>query len=360
MNGFHDPKAARAFQERIARSAERAGRPLKFMEVCGTHTMAVARSGLRAFLPPAVSLVSGPGCPVCVTPDAYIDAAIRCALELGATVATFGDMIRVPGTRASLEGARGRGARVRVVYSPLDALEGAKAEPDREWVFLAVGFETTAPGIAATLRRAREEGVRNFSALCGHKTVPAAMHALLDDPAIAIDGFLCPGHVSVIIGPEAYEPIAARGSPCVIAGFEPLDILQALAMLAEQRAAGRAAVEVPYFRAVKPGGNPKARAVMGEVFEACDAQWRGIGVIPGSGLSLREAYRGLDAAKRFGLATEGADARKGCSCGEILRGIKSPRDCPLFGKSCKPETPVGPCMVSSEGSCAAAYKYAPI
>jgi hydrogenase expression/formation protein HypD len=328
--------------------------------VCGTHTMAIARSGLRAFLPPSVDLVSGPGCPVCVTPDAYVDASIRLALDLGASVATFGDMVRVPGTKMTLEQARSRGGSVRIVYSPLDAVEAAKAEPRREWVFLAVGFETTAPGIAATVRRAREEGVRNFSVLCGHKTVPPALHALLDDPAIALSGFLCPGHVSVVIGPEAYEPIARRGSPCVVTGFEPLDILQGLVMLANQRAQGRSEVEIQYFRAVKPGGNPKARAVLNEVFEPCDAQWRGIGTIPGSGLALREAYRGLDAARRFGLALEGPDARKGCSCGEILKGVKRPQECPLFGRACRPETPVGPCMVSSEGSCAAAYKYARI
>ncbi|MCU0722205.1 MAG: hydrogenase formation protein HypD [Planctomycetes bacterium] len=308
IDGFHDPKAAKALQAALAGAAGRAGRPLKFMEVCGTHTMAIARSGLRAFLPPSVDLVSGPGCPVCVTPDAYVDAAVRLVLDLGASVATFGDMVRVPGARMSLEQARGRGGIVRIVYSPVDALDAAKADPSREWVFLAVGFETTAPGVAATVRRAREERVGNFSVLCGHKTVPVALHALLDDPEIALDGFLCPGHVSVIIGPEAYESVARRGSPCVVAGFEPLDILQSLAMLAEQKAAGRSEVEVQYFRAVKPGGNPRARAVLDEVFEPCDARWRGIGPIPGSGLRLREAFRGFDAALRFGVETEGPDA----------------------------------------------------
>jgi hydrogenase expression/formation protein HypD len=355
--GFQDPKAARALKEAIARGAERAGRSLKIMEVCGTHTMAIARFGLRSFLPPNVTLVSGPGCPVCVTPDAVIDAAIRCARMPGTTVATFGDMVRVPGTETTLERCRAEGADVRVVYSPLDALEGAIREPGSSWIFLGIGFETTAPLVAATLEKARREGVSNFSVLCAHKTVPPALHALLADKEAALDGFLCPGHVSVIIGPEPYEGVAAQGAPCVIAGFEPLDILQGIRMLVEQVAEDRADVENQYTRAVKPGGNPKARGVMDAVFESSDARWRGLGVLPDAGLTLREEVAHLDAALRYALPMEGPDADHGCRCGDVLRGKLLPAECPLFARTCRPETPVGPCMVSAEGSCAAAYRY---
>jgi hydrogenase expression/formation protein HypD len=334
-----------------------AARPLKFMEVCGTHTMAIARFGLRAFLPPGVELVSGPGCPVCVTPDAYVDAAILCALDRGAVVATFGDMIRVPGAGMSLEQARAAGADVRVVYSPMEALEGASRDPDRPWIFLGIGFETTAPSVAATLLAARARGVENFSVLCGHKTVPQALHALLADEAVALDGFLCPGHVSVITGPEAYESVAERGAPCVVAGFEPLDILHAMKMLIDQAGAGRARVEVQYTRAVRAGGNPKARRVMDEAFRPADARWRGLGVIPGSGLALREELASLDAERRFGVSADGPDAESACRCGDVLRGAIRPPECPLFGTRCTPRDPRGPCMVSSEGSCAAAFRF---
>jgi hydrogenase expression/formation protein HypD len=269
-------------------------------------------------------------------------------------------MVRVPGSRGSLETARAEGADVRVVFSPMDALEGARRDPKRPWIFLGIGFETTAPGVAATLKAARREGLGNLSVLCAHKTVPRAMAALLADTEIGLDGFVCPGHVSVIIGPEAYEPVARRGAPCVVTGFEPLDILQGLWMLCEQAAAGRSAVEVQYFRAVKPGGNPLARAVMEEVFRPGDARWRGLGTIPGSGLDLGEAYADFDAAARFGLDTDLPDRETACRCGDVLRGVLEPQGCPLFASRCRPEHPVGPCMVSSEGSCAAAYKYARI
>lgn len=355
--GFQDPEVARTFCRSITQSAQNLGRAVKIMEVCGTHTMAIAESGLRAFLPGGVSLVSGPGCPVCVTPDAYIDAAVACALDKHATVATFGDMIRVPGGEMSLEDARARGGDVRIVYSPSDALEGARANSPHPWIFLAVGFETTSPLVALTIQRAQEGGIGNFYVLPGHKTIPPAMMALLDDEDVGIHGFLCPGHVSVITGPEAYEAIASRGIPCVVSGFEPLDILQSLKMLLRQMEEERAEVEVQYFRAVKPGGNPKARAAVERVFEFGDAQWRGLGRIPRSGLMLREEYRKFDGAAVFGLQTEGPDAEKGCSCGEILRGVLAPEECPLFGEKCRPEHPVGPCMVSSEGSCAAAFKH---
>jgi len=350
--GFRDADTARALGETMARTAGALSRPVKIMEVCGTHTVEIARHGLKAFLPKDVSLVSGPGCPVCVTPDAYVDAAVAAALEKRA-----GDMLRVPGREMSLEEARARGGDIRVVYSPTEALRSAREDPDREWVFLGIGFETTTPLVAATVEQARRGGVGNFTVLTAPKTVPPALHALIDDPNAKVDGFLCPGHVSVIIGPQAYEDVASRGTPCVVAGFEPIDILQSITKLLVQMAERRAVVENQYFRAVRPEGNPLARDMVEQVFEVCDARWRGIGVIPQSGLGLREEYAVHDAALRFDLSTDGPDAQRGCVCGDVLKGITEPLQCPLFANTCMPEHPVGPCMVSSEGSCAAAFKY---
>ncbi len=354
--GFEDAGVAASIAAAMGRAAGSLGRRVSIMEVCGTHTMEIARNGLKSFLPPSVRLVSGPGCPVCVTPDAYIDAACGLAVSGRAMVATFGDMLRVPGSGMSLEQARAEGGDVRVVYSPQDALRYAEADASREAVFLGVGFETTAPLVAATVRKAAAAGTGNFSVLPGNKTVPPALGALLDDGETEIDGFLCPGHVSVITGPEPYGAVASRGVPCVIAGFEPLDILQAVLMLLRQILEGRSEVEVQYFRAVKKGGNPLAQSIMREVFEPCDSRWRGIGVIPGSGLGFSPAYREFDAAARFGLAAGGPDEDRGCSCGRVLKGAIEPAECGLFGAACTPEHPRGPCMVSSEGSCAAAYK----
>jgi len=342
------------------------GRRLTFMEVCGTHTMAAARSGLRNALPEKIRLISGPGCPVCVTPVGYVDHALALAARPEVTVATFGDLVRVPGSvrsggeggPPSLDRARAGGADVRVVYSPLDALALARDLTGREVVFLGVGFETTAPAIAAALKQAQDEGLGNFSVLGAHKTVPEAMGVLASADDLALDGFLCPGHVSVVLGPEPYEPLAAEhGIPCVIAGFEPVEILRGLVALVAQAAGGVARVENCYGGAVRPGGNPKARAVMEEVFQPADAEWRGIGVIPHSGLEIREAYAGLDAARRFEVSLPEPVEPAGCRCGEVLRGVLDPADCPLFGTACTPEDPQGACMVSSEGSCAARYHY---
>jgi len=334
------------------------GRPLKFMEVCGSHTVAIFKSGIRDLLPDNISLVSGPGCPVCVTPVSDIDRAVETARCDGVVLASFGDMLRVPGSRRSLWDARAEGADVRVVYSPADALKVARDEPGKEVVFLAAGFETTSPAVAATVGRAVEAEIKNFSVLCVHKTIPNAMRALLDTPELQIDGFLCPGHVSTIIGSAPYGFIAKEyGRPAVIAGFEPLDILQATLMMIRQIEDNRPSVEIQYTRAVSGEGNPRAVETVYRYFEPCDSDWRGIGVIPGSGLRFRGEFEAFDASKRFDVELPKPKEPKGCSCGEVLRGLIAPPECRLFGKACTPEKPVGACMVSYEGSCAAYFKY---
>ncbi|MCX8006695.1 MAG: hydrogenase formation protein HypD [Coriobacteriia bacterium] len=352
---FRDPALADGVVRRIHAAATR---PMKIMEVCGTHTMSIAKNGIRGLMPQAITLLSGPGCPVCVTGNADIDLAIEIARQPGVVLATFGDMMKVPGSYSSLAREKADGRDVRVVYSPLDALSIAEREPDREVVFLGVGFETTAPTIAITVQEAARRGLGNFSVLSLHKTVPIALEALVNDPSVEIDGFILPGHVSVVIGTRPYEPLASRyGVPGVITGFEPLDILQGILMLAEQLRDGRAAIEVAYTRAVSPEGNPHAIAAIADVFEPADAEWRGIGVIPGTGLSIRTRYAAFDAAKRFPVQPPEPRQPKGCQCGDVLRGAVLPYDCKLFGTGCTPEHPIGPCMVSSEGSCAAYYRY---
>ena len=356
IDDFRDPALARAAVARI--EAAWNGPSVRVMEVCGTHTMAIARNGIRSLVSPRITLISGPGCPVCVTPDGYIDAAISLGRRDGAVLATFGDMVKVPGTESSLEKERSQGADVRVVYSPLDAVAIAAAEPGREVVFLGVGFETTAPAIAGAILAARERGVANFSVLASVRTIPGAMAILAADPEIRIEGFLCPAHVSAIIGADAYRPIAESfGIPCVVAGFEPLDILLGLAMILDQKKAGRAAVENEYSRVVTASGNAKARTVIDRVFETSDAGWRGIGVLPGSGLAIRAEHAAFDAAARFGVAVPAESAATACRCGDVLKGKVAPDACPLFGTACTPDAPVGPCMVSTEGTCAAHYKY---
>ncbi len=345
-------------EELAKRIRETSRRPVRLMEICGTHTMAVFRHGLRALLPEQVELISGPGCPVCVTSMEQIDMAVELAGTPGVTVATFGDMLRVPGSQSSLSREASMGADVRVVYSSLDALRTAVNEPQREVVFLGIGFETTAPTVAAAIRTAREKGVKNFSVLSAHKLLPPAMDALASSADSAIDGFICPGHVSTVIGISFYEKVAARyGIPCVVAGFEPVDILQAVLMLLSQIEAGRAEAEIQYVRAVRPRGNPSALAVMEEVFEPCESTWRGMGRIPLSGLAIRDSYASHDAGRRFEINPPPAKEPPGCRCPEVLRGAARPVDCPLFRKQCTPRTPVGACMVSSEGACAAYFKY---
>ncbi|MEW6074108.1 MAG: hydrogenase formation protein HypD [Planctomycetota bacterium] len=334
--------------------------PVALMEVCGTHTMAIARHGLRSRLPPALALLSGPGCPVCVTPAAELDRAALLAREPGVTVAIFGDLLRVPGSLSSLERERAAGADVRIVYSPRDALAMAAADRARLVVFLGAGFETTSPLVAATLVRAREEAIENFLVLPVFRLIPPAMAALAADPRARIAGFLCPGHVSTILGTRPYEGLArAHRMPCVVAGFAPGEILRALVLLLRQIAESRAEVENAYETAVRPEGNPTARALLDRVFRVADADWRGIGRLPGSGLELREEYRRHDARARIPVALPAAapDFERGCACGAVMQGRCAPADCAHFGTECLPAHPRGPCMVSSEGACAAHWRY---
>ncbi|UCC68469.1 MAG: hydrogenase formation protein HypD [Armatimonadota bacterium] len=350
---LRDPELLRRLAKQLKGMA---APPATLMEVCGTHTVAIARHGLREALPAGVSLISGPGCPVCVTPQDQVDLFIALGEQEGVRLATFGDMVRVPGTETSLEQARAEGAEILVVYSPMDAVEAAGREPERDVVFFGIGFETTAPAVALAILEARRRGLRNFSVLCAHKLIPPAMMALLESE-VAIDGFICPGHVSAIIGSEAYRPVAERGKPCVVTGFEPADVLGGVRMLLRQIAEGRSEVEVEYRRAVRREGNVKAQEMLGEVFRVTDARWRGLGTIPASGYELAKEFGEFDAARRFEIEVpEGAEPA-GCRCGDVLRGAIEPRECPLFGKACTPRTPVGACMVSSEGACQAYFRY---
>jgi hydrogenase expression/formation protein HypD len=359
MPATHSPTEAAVWLRLLRQKSARLLRPVRFMEVCGTHTMALFETGLREALPESVEMLSGPGCPVCVTPDGYVDAAIRLGEEHGVTLATFGDMVRVPGPRGSLADWRSRGGRIEVLYSPLDAVELARREPARQHVFLAVGFETTAPAVARGLELARSERLLNFSILPAHKTIPPALDALLASGA-RLDGLLLPGHVSVIIGARAYEPLASTYHvPCVVSGFQAADMARALTCLVEQVLAGRAEVENAYTRAVQPEGHRPAQELLRRVFQPCDAAWRGLGVIPGSGLEPAGPYGSYDARLRFGCAIPESPPRPGCRCGDILRGAAKPAACALFGRACTPDAPYGPCMVSSEGACAAYYKYGP-
>ncbi len=343
----------RSLHRVVARSG-----PMSVMEVCGTHTVALFRSGVKAFLPEGLRLISGPGCPVCVTAQGYIDAAIALARRGDLTVATYGDMVRVPGREGSLEQLRAEGASVLVVYSVRDALRHAAANPDREVVFLAVGFETTAPATAAAVLEAESLGLSNFSVLSGHKRVMPAVEALLSAGDVPLEGFLLPGHVAVITGVEEFLPVAERfGKPAVVAGFEPEQMLRGLLRLAEGVAAHRPSVVNVYGVAVSRGGNTVARAHMERVFEPVDVEWRALGVIPQGGLGLRERWARFDAARRHRLAFGEDYDPPGCRCGEVIQGKAEPADCPHFARGCTPRRPIGPCMVSSEGTCAAWYKY---
>ncbi len=344
--------------DELHKLAEGIDRPLKLMEVCGTHTVEIFRHGIRSVIPGNITLLSGPGCPVCVTSVHDVDAAITIAENPRVILATFGDMMRVPGGRGSMLEARSEGADIRVLYSPMDALAIARREKDREIVFFATGFETTSPLIAGTVAHAEQTGVRNFSVYAAHKLVPPALKALLDSPDVKVDGFILPGHVSTIIGRKPYEFVAAQyKKPSVITGFEAREIIEGILMIVRQIAQQRTGVEIQYTSVVKEEGNPRAVALLEKYFEPDDAYWRGIGVIPKSGLKLRDAHARFDANKKFHpTVSEGAEPEL-CSCGDILRGVKIPTECPLFGTGCTPEAPVGPCMVSTEGSCAAYYKY---
>ena len=337
---------------------ERIGRRVQIMEVCGTHTVEVFRSGIRSMLPANLRLVSGPGCPVCVTAQRHIDAALRIGSHENVIVATYGDMMRVPGRNGSLEKLRAAGAQIRVINSARTALELARANGDHQIVFLAVGFETTAPATAATALEAERDGIENFSVLMCHKLVVPAMLALLRAGDVPLDGFLCPGHVSVIIGSQAYRPVVDQyGKACVVAGFEPEQILAGLVHLLRQIVEKRIAAENVYPAVVSAEGNPVALELLKRVFVVADTAWRALGVIPQSGFELAPAYERFDALRRFEIELGEDEDPAGCRCGEVIQGKVEPVDCALFAQTCTPLTPIGPCMVSTEGTCAAWYKY---
>ncbi len=354
MQPYNNKDHARQLLERLHQEAVR---PVAVMEVCGTHTVVISRTGIRAALRDAVTLVSGPGCPVCVTSQGDVDAMVELASR-GLTVYTFGDMMRVPGTADSLETVRARGGRVRLAYSPADAVAHAASRPAEQVVFLAVGFETTAPGVALALRQARDLGLGNFTVYPAHKLIPPALRALLDREEAKVAGFLLPGHVSTVIGRQALSFLARDyGLPAAIAGFESVDILMAVDRLTEMMARGEVAVVNMYPRAVREEGNRLALDAMWSCFEPCDASWRGLGAIAASGLNLRDRWRDFDARCRYGVSAREAPVRAGCRCGDVLRGKVLPPACTLFAQVCTPARPQGPCMVSSEGACAAYFRY---
>jgi len=332
--------------------------PVRFMEFCGGHTVTIFRYGIRQVLPETIEMVSGPGCPVCVTANAELDKAIALSQVPDVIITTFGDMIKVPGSYSSLQKAKADGADVRVVYSTMDALKIATENPAESVIFLGIGFETTAPTIAASILQAEERGIKNYYILSMHKLCPPIIRAILDSGEVKLQGLICPGHVSAIIGSYPWEFIARDyGIPCVVSGFEPLDILQCVDMLVAQVENGESKVEIAYRRGVHPEGNQEALKLIEQVFESCPAEWRGIGEVPDSGLKLRKEYQSFDAELAFDIDPGPTYEPVGCICGDILRGVKTPADCKLFGKACTPEYPVGPCMVSSEGSCSAYYLY---
>jgi hydrogenase expression/formation protein HypD len=356
LDEFRDPELAKGLLGEIKRVVTK---PWVIMEICGGQTHAIMRYGIDQLLPPEITLVHGPGCPVCVTPLETIDRALVIAARPDVIFTSFGDMLRVPGSRDDLFRVKSRGGDVRMVYSPLEAVKLARENPDREVVFLAVGFETTAPGNAMAVKQAAAEGLTNFSEIVSHVLVPPAMEAILAAPANRVQGFLAAGHVCTIMGWEDYEPIAARYEvPIVPTGFEPVDILEGILKTVELLESGNPGVANQYPRAVRAQGNPTARAVVNEIYEVCDRKWRGIGNIPGSGLRIRDELAAFDAEKKFqveGIVTEEPAV---CISGEILQGLKKPNECPAFGAECTPTTPLGATMVSSEGACAAYHKYA--
>jgi hydrogenase expression/formation protein HypD len=356
IDEYRSGELARKLAQEIARMTDR---PLRIMEVCGGHTHTIFKYGIEDLLPPNVTMIHGPGCPVCVIPLGRMDDAISMAARPGVIFTTFGDTMRVPGSKTTLLKAKAAGADVRMVYSPLDALKLARHQPDRQVIFFAIGFETTAPSTAMTALQAHREGIKNFSLFCNHILIVPALKALLDSPDMKLDGFIGPGHVSTVIGTRPYEFAArAYGKPVVVSGFEPLDVVQSAYMVIKQIIEGRAEVENQYTRVVRPEGNVKALEVIGEVFEPRDYfEWRGLGSIPRSGLKLKRKYAEFDAELKFEIPGLKIADPKACQCGEILKGVKKPWECKVFGTACTPETPIGSCMVSSEGACAAYYNY---
>lgn len=359
VDEYRDPALVRRLADEIARLAAAEGRHLKIMEVCGGHTHAIYKHGLEEFLPSGVELIHGPGCPVCVIPMGRLDDALAIARHPGLIFTTFGDMMRVPSSHGSLLDAKAEGADVRFVYSPLDALRLARENPSRRVVFFAVGFETTAPSTAATLLRARDEGIENFSVFCNHVTIIPAIKAILDSPDMRLDGFIGPGHVSTIIGLAPFKFIPARyGKPIAVAGFEPSDILQAIVMVLRQLREGRPRVENQYARVVRPEGNRKALELLSRTMELRPYfEWRGLGFINQSALKLRPEFAAWDAETLYEVPGLRITDPKACQCGEVLKGVLKPWECRVFGSACTPETPIGSCMVSPEGACAAYYSY---
>jgi hydrogenase expression/formation protein HypD len=359
VDEFRDPAAAKSLLKVIDKLASESGRTFKFMEVCGGHTHTIYRHGIEHLLPDAIELIHGPGCPVCVIPMGRVDDAVWLAKQPGVIFTTFGDMMRVPGTQGSLLQAKAGGADVRFVYSPLDALKIAIDNPDSQVVFFAVGFETTAPSTAVTLARAKALGVKNFSIFCNHVTIEPPLRAILDSDDLILDGFIGPGHVSTVVGTRIFDFIPNEYHiPIVVTGFEPLDILQALEMLLKQYADGRCEVENQYTRVVREDGNPAALKLMSETFELRETfEWRGLGWIPKSGLGIHPDYAEFDAEKRFELPGLRVEDPPACECGSVLKGIIKPWECKVFGTACTPETPIGTCMVSPEGACAAYYNF---
>jgi hydrogenase expression/formation protein HypD len=358
VDEYRDADRARALATQIAASCE-PGRQYKFMEVCGGHTHTIYKHGLEDYLPENVSLVHGPGCPVCVIPMGRVDDAIAIANEPGVIMTAFGDMMRVPGGNGSFLDAKAAGADIRMVYSPLDALKIARNNPDRRVVFMAIGFETTSPSTAVTVLRAAADGIDNFSVFCNHVTILPAIKAILDSPDLRLDGFLGPGHVSTVIGCHPYEFIAGDyGKPLVCAGFEPLDLLQSVFMLLRQLAEGRCEVENQYTRVVPWDGNLRAIDAIGQVMQLRPYfEWRGLGFISHSALRMRDEYAAYDAERIFDVPGVRVADPKACQCGEVLKGVLKPWECKVFGTACTPETPIGTCMVSSEGACAAYYNF---
>ncbi len=355
LEEYRDSELSRQLVEKVITISQKT---VCLMEVCGTHTVSIFRAGIRSLLPDTIALFSGPGCPVCVTDQREIDAFIELSRVEDVITATFGDLMRVPGTRTSLQKERADGRDIRIVYSTMDAVDIAVTNPDKKVVFLGVGFETTAPTIAAAVVSAKKMKLANFFVYSAHKLVPPALEALMSMEEVKIDGFILPGHVSVIIGLNAYQPFFDKYQvPCVVSGFEPVDILQAISMLVGQIETARPKLENAYGRAVTTEGNRRAQEIMMDVFEPADVAWRGIGTIPQSGLKIREKFKAYNAQTVFEINVPASDNPKGCACGEILTGKKTPPECRLYKKSCTPLNPVGPCMVSSEGTCAAYYRY---
>ena len=358
MDKKQEKDLARRMVGEIRRLAGLQEKKLRFMEVCGTHTVSIFRAGIRQLLPENIELVSGPGCPVCVTPDSYIDKAVAYAERDDIILTTFGDMLKVPGSTSSLSEAQANGADIRILYSPMDSLQIAKEHPDKKVLFLAVGFETTAPTAAATVLAAKQQGIRNLCMLSAHKLVPPALRMLLDDPEVHVDGFLLPGHVAVVTGTDVFRFLSEDYRlPGIVTGFEPLEILRSLVRLLQQKTEHRAEIGNEYGTVVRREGNPVSRKILGEVYEPVDAEWRGIGTIPMSGLCMRDEYADYDIERLLPLTLRTEPKKSACRCGEVLRGIVSPPACPLFGKACVPTHAVGPCMVSVEGVCAAWHKY---